>query len=97
MQSKMKQAQHSLTWGTSFPTPQTDISCSFLLPSANMRRSSIPNICICQLYLVPEPESKIVNGTQGYLRLMKGKIKHCRAQTINNHQTLKANVRDACS
>jgi len=71
MQSKMKQAQHSLTWGTSFPTPQTDISCSFLLPSANMR------VVI--------------------LRLMKGKIKHCRAQTINNHQTLKANVRDACS
>ena len=82
MQSKMKQAQHSLTWGTSFPTPQTDISCSFLLPSANMRRSSIPNICICQLYLVPEPESKIVNGT----RLFTAHERKDQALQSSNHQ-----------
>ncbi|KAJ6963140.1 hypothetical protein NC652_001687 [Populus alba x Populus x berolinensis] len=84
------EAGSAFTYMGAYLSYTTDISCSFLLPSANMRRSSIPNICICQLYLVPEPESKIVNGTQGYLRLTKGKIKHCRAQTINNHQSLKA-------
>ena len=82
MQSKTKQTQHLFTWGTIFPTPQTDISCSFLLPLANMRRSSIPNICICQLYLVPEPESKIVNGT----RLFTAHERKDQALQSSNHQ-----------
>jgi hypothetical protein len=47
-----------------------------------MRRSSIPNICICQLYLVPEPESKIVNGT----RLFTAHERKDLALQSSNHQ-----------
>lgn len=113
--------QHSLAWIklkhmcaciSTFPiSPTTDISCSFLLPSANMQRSSIPREPLSNstityaLSMISgtwttarlSMEHGVIHSSKGFkeLNLVKGKIKHCRARTVNNHQTKKAMCLDS--
>ena len=89
--NKKKRAdQHSLAWiklmhmcasMSTFPvSPTTDISCSFLLPSANMQRSSIPREPLSNSTITYA--SSMISGTWtkvGYLQLK-------RFQGIKSHE-----------